>query len=168
MGNNKDVAANAVEVVCSVKSVQVYQAGDTGLRYRVAIDTLIDAIKKDSVSGDYIAAQVDYIDFIPRVLIAQCINQISGLDIMYTKKKEQGLRNDNAAGFGAAELQVVLRGAKLTIERTKFEIGDEYTDGEGIVQIHENAGYNTNIAKIKVSDRVQVKLDEVFDSVFDI
>jgi len=164
---NKIKATPDVAVInCSVKSVQVYGTGDSAVRYRVTLDTMIDAIKKEG--DDYIASQVDYVDFVPRVLIAQCINNIEGLDIMYTKKKESGLRNDNNSGFGAAELQVVLRGAKLEIERTKFEAGSEYTTAAGEVQTHENEGYNTNITKIKVSEKVQAKLDEMFDSVFDI
>lgn len=160
---------NFVNVItCGIKSVQVYGTGDSAIRYRVALDVAINAIKKDLNTDQYIEAQVDYIDFVPRVLIAQCINQIDGLDLMYTKKKEQGLRNDNAAGFGAAELQVLLRGAKLDIERTKFVAGSEYTDKDDNVQVHENAGYNTNIIKIKVSDRVQTKLDDMIDKVFDL
>lgn len=175
MGKPNQNATNKVEtpvtkeiiIPCSIKSVQVYQSTNSDVRYRVTIDTLIDAIKKDT-DGNYITAQVDYIDFVPRVIIAQCINCIDGLDLMYTKKKEQGIRNDNAAGFGAAELQVVLRGAKLDVKRTKFEIGDEYTNADGIVNTHENAGYNTDIVKIKVSERVQLKLDEMLDKVFDL
>jgi len=57
---------------------------------------------------------------------------------------------------------------KLVIERAKFEIGDEYTDKDGTIHVHENAGYNTNIVKIKVSDRVQAKLEEMMDKVFDL
>lgn len=162
------VVKNAVEVInCSVKSIQVYSNGDSGIRYRVTLDTVFDAIKKDLASGEYVEAQVSHIDFVPSVLIAQCINNVEGLDLMYTKKKETGLRNDNGAGFGAAELQVILRGAKLDIQRTKFEAGSEYTDKNGDVQTHENAGYNTDIVKIKVSDRIQGKLDDMIDSMFD-
>jgi len=158
---------NVVLIPCGVKSVQVYGTGDSAVRYRVGLNVAIDAIKKDD-NGDYVNAQVDYIDFIPRVLIAQCIAHVIGLDLMYTKKKENGLRNDNAVGFGAAELQVILRGAKLEIERTKFAVGDEYTDSAGDVHTHENEGYNTNITKIKVSDKVQDKLDGMFDDIFKI
>lgn len=164
----EQVQTNVQLIPCGIKNVQVYSNGDNGVRYRVALDVAIDAIKKDADTGDYVAAQVDYIDFVPSVLIAQCINLIEGLDIMYTKKKEHGIRNDNAAGFGAAELQVVLRGAKLDIQRTKFESGSEYTDKAGETHTHENAGYNTDIIKIKVSERVRTKLDDMMDSVFDI
>lgn len=161
-------ASAPVTVKSGVKSVQVYSNGDSGIRYRVTLDVSIDAIKKDLATQEYVPAQVDYIDFVPSVLIAQCINCVEGLDLMYTKKKEIGLRNDNGAGFGAAELQVILRGSKLEINRTKFEIGSEYTDKAGDTQTHENAGYNTDIISVKVSDKVQSKLDSMIDSVFDI
>lgn len=162
--------AIAVETIVKsgVKSVQVYSNGDSSMRYRVTLDVAIEAMKKDYDTDEYVLAEVDYIDFVPRVLIAQCINLVDGLDLMYTKKKENSLKNDNASGFGAAELQVILRGAKLDIKRTKFEVGSEYTDAKGDVHTHENAGFNTDIVKIKVSERVQTKLDQLIDSVFDI
>lgn len=166
--NKETIPATNVNVYpCGIKSVQVYGTGDSAIRYRVTLDVAIPAIKKDS-DDNYVEADVDYIDFVPKVLIAQCINNIDGLDLMYTKKKESGLRNDNGAGFGAAELQVVLRGAKLDIQRTKFEVGSEYTDNAGETKTHENAGYNTDIIKIKVSERVQAKLDDMLDKVFDL
>lgn len=163
------IIADAVQTITTgIKSIQVYASNDNGVRYRVTLDTAIDGIKKDTVTEEYVPTMIDYIDFVPSVLIAQCINNIEGLDLMYTKKKETGLKNDSSAGFGAAELQVVLRGAKLDIERTKFEAGSEYTTKSGEVLAHENSGYNTNIVKIKVSDRVQNKLDDMMDKVFDI
>lgn len=154
-------------IKCAVKSIQVYGNGDNGVRYRATIDQEIDAIQRNE-DGDYVTAKVDYIDFFPSVLIAQCINHIEGLDLLYTKKKEVALRNANGNTFGAAELQVVLSKAKLTIERKRFEAGDEYTDSNGETATHENAGYNTDITDIQVSDKVQTKLDSVMDSVFDI
>lgn len=172
MANKANVTTPAVAVETivksGVKSVQVYSNGDSSMRYRVTLDVTLEAMKKNYETDDYELADVDYIDFVPRVLIAQCINLVDGLDLMYTKKKENALKNENASGFGAAELQVILRGAKLEIKRTKFEIGSEYTDSNGDVQTHENAGFNTDIVKIKVSDKVQGKLDDLIDSVFDI
>lgn len=153
-------------VEAKVQNIRVYSNGDN-IRYRVTLDTPFDAITRD-MNGDYIEAQVDYINFVPRVLIAQCLSIIEGLDLMYTKKKEQGLRNDGQGGFGAAELQVVLRGAKVTLERTKFAAGEEYTDADGIVQTHEHEGYNTKITDIKVTERIQAKLDALIDKMFDL
>lgn len=144
-----------------VKNVRVYSNGDA-IRYRVTFDQPFDAIARNA-DGEYIETQVDYIDFVPRVLIAQCLSTIEGIDFIYTKKKEKGLRNDGQDGFGAAELQIVLRDAKVTMERTKFEAGAEYVDGDGVVQTHEHAGYNTSITDVVVTERIQAKLDRAID-----
>lgn len=153
-------------IEAKVQSVRVYSNGDS-IRYRVSFDKEFDAIVKNA-DGDFIDGKVDYIDFVPRVLIAQCLSIVEGLDIMYTKKKEQGIRNDGQSGFGAAELQVVLRGAKVKLDRNKFEAGSEYADADGVVQTHEHAGYNTSITNIQVTERIQAKLDALIDSVFDL
>ena len=149
-----------------VQNIRVYSNGDS-IRYRVTFDQSFDAIIRNA-DDEYVETQVDYIDFIPRVLIAQCLNIIEGLDLMYTKKKEQGLRNDGNGGFGAAELQVVLRGAKITMERNKFEAGSEYADADGVAQTHEHSGYNTAITDIVVTERIQAKLDTLIDKMFNL
>lgn len=154
------------EITVKVKSIRVYSNSDS-IRYRVTFDQSFDAIAKNE-DGNYVDTQVDYVDFVPRHIIAQCLTIIEGLDLMYTKKKEQALRNEWKGGFGAAELQVVLRNAKITLVRTKFEAGSEYTDSDGDVQTHEYAGYDTNIKDIVVTERVQARLDKLMDSVFEI
>lgn len=148
-----------------VAGIRVYSNGDS-IRYRVQFEDSFTAIIKQG--DEYVEAEVDYIDFIPRVLIAQCLSIVEGLDLLYTKKKEQGLRNDDATGFGAAELQVVLRKATIVLERTKFIAGEEYTDSDGETQTHEHDGYNTVITDIIVTDKIQKKLDELIDKMFDI
>lgn len=149
-----------------VQNIRVYSNGDS-IRYRVQFDQSFDAIVCNA-DNKYVETQVDYIDFVPRVLIAQCLNIIEGLDLMYTKKKEQGLRNDSQGGFGATELQVVLRGAKITMERTRFEVGSEYTNVDGVVKTHEHVGYNTSITDVVVTERIQTKLDSIIDKMFDL
>lgn len=153
-------------ISAKVQNIRVYSNGDS-IRYRVTFDQSFNAIARNA-DGDYVETQVDYVDFVPRVLIAQCLNIIEGLDLMYTKKKEQGLRNGGDGGFGAAELQIVLRGAKVTMERTKFEVGDEYADADGVVKTHEHAGYNTAITDVVVTERVQSKLDTIIDKMFEL
>ena len=147
-----------------VKGIRVYNRGDR-VMYRVGIDTLVDAIVKED--DEYVDGEVDYVDFVPRVLIAQAIDLVDGLDLLYTKKKEQGLR-DGSNGFGAAELNVVLRGAKIQIERHRHEANEEYTTSDGVVETYEYAGYSTSIKKIVVTERIQKKLDEMIDKMFDI
>lgn len=151
-------------ITAKVLNVRVYANGDS-IRYRVTFDQLFDAIARNA-KGEYVETQVDYIDFVPRAMIAQCLSVVEGLDLLYTKKKEQELRNNGQGGFGAAELQVVLRDAKATMERTKYEAGSEYTDVDGVVHTHEYAGYNTSFSDVVVTDRIQAKLDALSDKVF--
>lgn len=143
-----------------VESVRVYSNGDN-IRYRIGFDTQFDAfVKKDD---DYVEGQVDYIDFVPRHIIAVVLNSVPGTDIIYAQAKEQGLRNDNSSGFGAAQLSIILRDAKMVLEREKFEAGSEYTDADGVVCTHEHDGYNTEISSITVTDRVRDKLERLMD-----
>lgn len=155
------------EFTVELTSIRVY-GSEEYIRYRVGLNQTIPAIVRNPETDEYEAGEVDYIDFVPAVLIAQCLDRIQGLDLMFTKKKEQALKAGNASGFGAAELSVVLRGAKIRLVRNKFETGDEYTTTSGEVRTHEHEGYNTDIADIKVSSRVQDKLDDMLDKVFDI
>ena len=149
-----------------IVSIRVYSNGDS-IRYRVIFDQTFTGMVKTDNDG-YIEDQVNYIDFVPSVLIAQCLDIVEGLSLLYNKKKEQGLRENGQSGFGAAELQVILKGAKIALEREKFEVGDEYTDGDGNVCQHEHAGYSTTISGITVTDRIQQKLDSMIDKMFDI
>lgn len=148
------------------KNIRVYSTDDA-IRYRVTFDNSFEAITKNA-DGEYVESTVDYIDFVPRVLIAQCLGIVEGLDLLYTKKKEQALRSGIADCFGAAELNVVLRGSKMTLEREKFEAGDEYTDADGEQQTHEHSGYRTTISDIIVTDKVQAKLDVLMDKMFEL
>lgn len=155
-----------VTISAKIVSIRVYSNGDS-IRYRVIFDqTFTGMVKNDN--DEYVEEQVNYIDFVPSVLIAQCLDIIEGLSLLYNKKKEQGLRENGQSGFGAAELQVVLKGAKIALERNKFEVGDEYQDADGNVHQHEHAGYSTSIAGITVAGRIQQKLDAIIDKMFDI
>ena len=149
-----------------VVSIRVY-ATDDSIKYRVVFDQTFIGMVKDKETGEFIEREINYVDFIPRVFIAQCLDAVDGLALLYTKKKEQGLRTDRQNGFGAAELQVVLKDAKITLEREKFEIGDEYTDNDDVVHQRDHAGYSTNVSEVVVTERVQQKLDAMIDKMFD-
>lgn len=150
-----------------IKSIRVYQMNDS-VRYRIQLDKTIIGIQRDAVSNQYVETEIDYIDFVPRVLIAQCLEKIPGLDVVYTKKKEEGLRNGNASGFGAAELQAVLRDAAIKLQRTKFVTGDKFVTSDGEVKNHDNDGYNTAINDVVLSPRIQSILDRVVDNMFNL
>lgn len=146
----------------TVTNVRVYSNGDT-IRYRVSFKEQIDAIVKND-DGSYAEGKVDYVDFIPKVLIAQCINCIDGLAYIYGKRKEQGLRNGNGEGFTAADLTLIVAGATFELERDKFEEGDEYADANGvIVGTHDHSGYSTSIIAVELTEKAQSRIDKVLD-----
>lgn len=169
MATNKQNAAeqkdsNSVSMDVQFKSIRVYSAEDS-IRYRVILDANIPAIQKD---GDqYVETEADYIDFLPRVIIAQCITVLPELGAIYTKKQETALRNGSKNGFGAAELQILLQGANVTIERTKFLTGETYTTADGEVDTHKHDGYNTTIKGIQLSPVAQKIMDNLLAKVFD-
>lgn len=147
----------------TVKNVRAYSHNDV-IRYRVTFKEQIDAIIRNS-DNEYVDGQVDYIDFVPSVLIAQAINLVDGLAYIYGKKKEQGMRNGNDAGFTAADLTLIVSGATFKLERTRFEAGEEYSDVNGeIIGTHDNAGYRTEIADITLTDKAQARIDRVLDA----
>lgn len=165
MANSK--AENEVSVInVVVKAVRVYSTGDN-VRYRVQFDSPFQGYAKD-MNGNYNLTEIDYIDFVPSVLIAQCLNIVEGLDILYTKKKEAGLRSNGVTGFGAAELQAVLRNAKMQLERRHFSAGEEYVTSDGEVRTHDHDGYSTSIVDIRVTERIQTKLDDMLDKMLEI
>lgn len=149
-------------ITLTVANLKVWSNGDS-IRYRLTFKESFDGIQK--VNDEYVETTVNYIDFVPRYLIAIALEHIPGVDVLYTKRKEEALRSDGVSAFGAAELQVILRGATIDVERNKFAAGDEYTTSDGEVLQHENAGYNTEVLSITVTDRVQDKLDAIADSV---
>lgn len=146
----------------TVTNVRAY-ANEDAIRYRVSFKEKIGAIVKDA-DGEYVDGQVDYIDFVPSVLIAQCIQHIEGLAFIYGNNKEQGLRNGNDAGFTAAHLTLIIAGATFKLERDKFAEGDEYADANGIIiGTHDHAGYNTNIVDVTLTEKAQARIDKVLD-----
>lgn len=162
----ENVVKNESTVIeLSVKSIRVYSANDD-IRYRVQLSKAIEGIKYDANVDDFIKTEIDYIDFVPRVLIAQCLEQIAGLDVVYTKKKEEALRGGGGSGFGAAELQSVLRDAKVTLERTAHVAGQEYTKSNGDVATYEHDGYDTSIKSIELAPKMQAMLDKVIENMF--
>lgn len=152
-------------IVCVFKSIKVSGDEDQVL-YTVQLDRKIDGIARNRDTDEYEEKEIDYIHFNPSVLIAQTMALVEGVDAMYNSSKETSIRGGKAGHFGSAQLQIIYSGAKVTIQRTKFNKGDEYTDRDGNIQVHENDGYNTDITKVEVTDKVQKLLDKVIENLF--
>lgn len=159
----KDLHQVVATINTTVKNLRTVET-ESGVAYRIQFADSFPAIVK--TGEDYEDGEADYISFQPRVLIAQVLQLVDGADILYTRRHEAAIRT-GSADFGAAEISAILRNAKIVLERSKFEAGEEYTVADE-VRTHEFTGYNTQIVSIEVTPRVARQMDALLDSVLSI
>ena len=132
------------------------------IKYHVRFDKSFEAIIKDD-NDNYVDGNADYVDFVPRVLIAQALELVPNLSIMYSMMKESSIRNGDKNTFGATQLAIILRDAEVTLEREKHTAGEEYKDSDGETKTLEHDCYFTAIKAIKITDNATKILDRVLD-----
>lgn len=149
-----------------VKFLRISVYGDTdNIRYRIILDKSIPGYKLGA-DGQAFKTTVNYIDILPSALIAQTIRCIPSLGIIHAYLVEKNLRETGKRiGIGSAQLQAYLTDADVTLERTEFHPGEEYTTIDGEVCIHEFDGYTTNIADIVVAANARSLADRVIDHI---
>lgn len=130
--------------------IRVYSLiGD--IRYRITLNKFIPGYKINS-DGQIFKTTINYIDMLSTELIAQTIRCIPNLGIVHAYLIEKNLRETGKRiGINAAQLQAYLIDADVTLERTEFHPGEEYTTIDGKVCIHNFDGYTTNITDIVIS-----------------
>lgn len=144
--------------------ITVYSHVDD-IRYRIILDRSIPGYKIDS-EGQVVKTTVNYIDVLSSVLIAQAIRCIPNLGIIHAYLMEKSLRTTGKRiGINAAQLQAFLTDADVTLERTEFHPGEEYTTMDGEVCIHEFDGYTTNITDIVVTANAESIGDRVINCI---
>ena len=106
--------------------------------------------------NQFAEAKIDSISFGSSYIHQSVINLLSGVDLLYTAKKQEG------KSF-ATSVMALLKDAKITIKRDKFAAGETYvtSDGEELEHLHD--GYSKDILDIEVSNRVQKQLDRILD-----
>lgn len=125
------------------------------IRYRVILDKFIPGYKVDA-DGELFKTTVNYIDILSRALVAQAIRCIPNLGIIHAYLVEKNLRETGKhIGINAAQLQAYLTDADVTLERTEFHPGEEYTTVDGEVCVHKFDGYTTNITDIVVTAKAE-------------
>ena len=130
--------------------ISVYSHIDD-IRYRIILDKFIPGYKIDD-EGKLFKTTVNYIDILSSALIAQTIRCIPNLGIIHAYLIEKNLRGTGKRiGINAAQLQAYLTDADVTLERTEFHPGEEYTTVDGEVCIHKFDGYTTNITDIVIT-----------------
>ena len=135
------------------------------IRYRVILDKFIPGYKIDA-DGQVFKTTVNYIDILSSALIAQTIRCIPNLGIIHAYLMEKNLRGTGKRiGINAAQLQAYLTDADVTLERTEFHPGEEYTTSDGEVRTHEFDGYTTTIKDIVVTANAERIVDRVIDRI---
>lgn len=168
IANNNEARAKGARITImetyKVKFQRISVYGDIdNIRYRVILDQDIPGYKIDT-NGQIVKSTVNYIDIAPSALIAQTIRCILNLGIIHAYLMEKNLRGTGKRiGIDAAQLQAYLTDADVTLERTEFHPGEEYTTSDGEVRTHEFDGYTTTIKDIVVTANAERIIDRVID-----
>ena len=170
IANNNEACAKGARITImetyKVKFQRISVYGDIdNIRYRVILDQDIPGYKMDT-NGQIVKSTVNYIDIAPSALIAQTIRCIPNLGIIHAYLVEKNLRGTGKRiGIDAAQLQAYLTDANVTLERTEFHPGEEYTTSDGEVRTHEFDGYTTTIKDIVVTANAERIVDRVIDRI---
>lgn len=170
IANNNEARAKGARITTmetyKVKFQRIGVYGDIdNIRYRVILNQDIPGYKIDT-NGQIVKSTVNYIDIAPSALIAQTIRCIPNLGIIHAYLVEKNLRGTGKRiGIDAAQLQAYLTDADVTLERTEFHPGEEYTTIDGEVRTHEFDGYTTNIKDIVVTTNAKSIANRVIDSI---
>lgn len=167
--NNEAHAKGACITTMETYKVKFQRIGVYGdidnIRYRIILDQDIPGYKIDT-NGQIVKSTVNYIDIAPSALIAQTIRCIPNLGIIHAYLVEKNLRGTGKRiGIDAAQLQAYLTDADITLERTEFHPGEEYTTSDGEVRTHEFDGYTTTIKDIVVTANAERIADRIIDRI---
>lgn len=169
MNNNEARAKGACITIMETYKVKfqrisIYSHIDD-IRYRIILDKFIPGYKIDA-DGQVFKSTVNYIDILSSALIAQTIRCIPNLGIIHAYLVEKNLRETGKRiGISAAQLQAYLTDADVTLERTEFHPGEEYTTIDGEVCIHKFDGYTTNITDIVVTANAESIGDRIINCI---
>ena len=169
MNNNEARAKGARITIMETYKVKFQRIGVYShiddIRYRIILDKFIPGYKIDA-DGQVFKTTVNYIDILSSALIAQTIRCIPNLGIIHAYLVEKNLRGTGKRiGINAAQLQAYLTDADVTLERTEFHPGEEYTTSDGEVRTHEFDGYTTTIKDIVVTTNAERIVDRTIDRI---
>lgn len=168
--NNNEARAKGARITImetyKVKFQRISVYGDIdNIRYRVILNQDIPGYKIDT-NGQIVKSTVNYIDIAPSALIAQTIRCIPNLGIIHAYLVEKNLRGTGKRiGIDAAQLQAYLADADVTLGRTEFHPGEEYTTSDGEVRTHDFDGYTTTIKDIVVTANAERIVDRVINCI---
>lgn len=170
IANNNEARAKGARITTmetykvKFQRIGVYSNMDD-IRYRVMLNKFIPGYKIDA-DGQVFKTTVNYIDILSSALIAQTIRCIPNLGIIHAYLVEKNLRETGKRiGINAAQLQAYLTNADVTLERTEFHPGEEYTTIDGEVCVHKFDGYTTNITDIVVTENAESIGDRIINCI---
>ena len=170
IANNNEARAKGARITImetykvKFQRIGVYSHIDD-IRYRIILDKFIPGYKIDA-DGQLFKTTVNYIDILSKALIAQTIRCIPNLGIIHAYLMEKNLRGTGKRiGINAAQLQAYLTDADVTLERTEFHPGEEYTTSDGEVRTHEFDGYTTTIKYIVVTANAESIGDRIINCI---
>lgn len=168
IANNNEARAKGARITImetykvKFQRISVY-SNINDIRYRIILDKFIPGYKIDA-EGKVLKTTVNYIDILSSALIAQAIRCVPNLGIIHAYLVEKNLRGTGKRiGINAAQLQAYLTDADVTLERTEFHPGEEYTTIDGEVCIHKFDGYTTNITDIVVTANAESLGDRIIN-----
>lgn len=168
--NNNEARAKGARITImetykvKFQRISIYSHIDD-IRYRITLDKFIPGYKIDA-EGQVVKTTVNYIDILSSALIAQTIRCIPNLGIIHAYLVEKNLRGTGKRiGINAAQLQAYLTDADVTLERTEFHPGEEYTTIDGEVCTHKFDGYTTNITDIVITANAESISDRIINCI---
>lgn len=170
IANNNEARAKGARITImetykvKFQRIIVYNLIDD-IRYRIILDKFIPGYKINA-EGQAFKTTINYIDMLSSALIAQTIRCIPNLGIIHAYLMEKNLHGTGKRiGINAAHLQAYLTDADVTLERTEFHPGEEYTTIDGEVCIHQFDGYTTNITDIVVAANAERIGDRIINCI---
>lgn len=169
MNNNEARAKGARITIMETYKVKFQRIGVysriNDIRYRIILDKFIPGYTINA-EGQVFKTTVNYIDILSSALLAQTIRCIPNLGIIHAYLVEKNLRETGKhIGINAAQLKVYLTDADVTLERTEFHPGEEYTTIDGEVCIHKFDGYTTNITDIVITANAESLSDRIINCI---
>lgn len=116
--------------------------------YRLTFAETFNSIVKNS-DGENVDADVDYIYLNKSVFVEQCCDCLAELRYIKDRRKLKGEETK------AHHWSLFLDGAKIKIERERYEPGDKYYKKDGQEGIYCRRGYNNRIINIEVTERAR-------------
>lgn len=117
--------------------------------FKLTFDKKFDAVVKDE-NGEFVkTTDCNQLSYTRSALIANLHSALEMFDYVYSIIEEQIKRDEKAVGFSLPQAMMLLKGAEVTIDRTPFKEGEEYTLEDGTVASYSHDGYRSDIVNVK-------------------